>query len=175
MSDMNAIPSLSDLLSQNGNGGIAGNSLLRPQSSNREQSSGVSAANAAFLSGTGGTGNVSPISQDMAKAGLTSSNPAQANPSLSNNATSNAGVNMIAGSQKVDAPGFRDMFEGLIKGVHQKQLDAAGKKRDILLGKSDNIHEAMVSAQEAGVAFNLMIQVRNKLVDSYKELLRMRV
>ena len=47
--------------------------------------------------------------------------------------------------------------------------------QDLILGRSDNIHEAVVKSQEAGVAFNLMIEVRNKLVDSYKELMRMQV
>ena len=44
-----------------------------------------------------------------------------------------------------------------------------------MLGKSDIIHEATVAMQEAGVAFNLMLEIRNKLTDSYQTLLRMRV
>jgi flagellar hook-basal body complex protein FliE len=76
---------------------------------------------------------------------------------------------------RVTAPGFADMFEKFIKGVDRKKKVAASEVQDLILGKSDNIHEAMVKVQEAGVAFNLMIQVRNKLVDSYKELMRMQV
>ena len=76
---------------------------------------------------------------------------------------------------RVTAPGFADMFENFIKGVDRKKKVAKNEVQDLILGKSDNIHEAMVKVQEAGVAFNLMIQVRNKLVDSYKELMRMQV
>ena len=76
---------------------------------------------------------------------------------------------------RVTAPGFADMFEKFIKGVDRKKKIAKHEVQDLILGKSDNIHEAMVKVQEAGVAFNLMIQVRNKLVDSYKELMRMQV
>ena len=76
---------------------------------------------------------------------------------------------------RVTAPGFADMFEKFIKGVDRKKKVAKNEVQDLILGKSDNIHEAMVKVQEAGVAFNLMIQVRNKLVDSYKELMRMQV
>ena len=76
---------------------------------------------------------------------------------------------------RVTAPGFSQMFERFIKGVDHKKKVAKNEVQDLILGKSDNIHEAMVKVQEAGVAFNLMIQVRNKLVDSYKELMRMRV
>ena len=76
---------------------------------------------------------------------------------------------------RVTAPGFADMFERFIKGVDTKKKIAKNEVQDLILGKSDNIHEAMVKAQEAGVAFNLMVEVRNKLVDSYRELMRMQV
>ena len=67
------------------------------------------------------------------------------------------------------------------KGIFKPNLGKWKKKiskketQDLILGRSDNIHEAVVKSQEAGVAFNLMIEVRNKLVDSYKELMRMQV
>ena len=70
---------------------------------------------------------------------------------------------------------FAQMFEDFIKGVDQKKKISKQETQDQILGRSDNIHEAVVKSQEAGVAFNLMIEVRNKLVDSYKELMRMQV
>ena len=73
------------------------------------------------------------------------------------------------------APGFGDMLEGLVKGVDRKNKHAKQEVKDLILGKSDNIHEATVAMQEAGVAFNLMLEVRNKLTDSYQTLLRMNV
>ena len=76
---------------------------------------------------------------------------------------------------RVTAPGFAQMFEKFIQGVDQKKKISKKETQDLILGRSDNIHEAVVKSQEAGVAFNLMIEVRNKLVDSYKELMRMQV
>ena len=78
-------------------------------------------------------------------------------------------------TERVTAPGFAQMFEDFIKGVDQKKKISKRETQDLILGRSDNIHEAVVKSQEAGVAFNLMIEVRNKLVDSYKELMRMQV
>ena len=78
-------------------------------------------------------------------------------------------------TERVTAPGFAQMFENFIKGVDRKKKISYRETQDLILGRSDNIHEAVVKSQEAGVAFNLMIQVRNKLVASYKELMRMRV
>lgn len=78
-------------------------------------------------------------------------------------------------TDRVTAPGFAQMFEDFIKGVDQKKKISKRETQDLILGRSDNIHEAVVKSQEAGIAFNLMIEVRNKLVDSYKELMRMQV
>tara|TARA_B100002019_G_scaffold48713_1_gene41301 strand:+ start:3738 stop:4139 length:402 start_codon:yes stop_codon:yes gene_type:complete len=76
---------------------------------------------------------------------------------------------------RVTAPGFADMFERFVRGVDHKKKISAKETQDLILGRSDNIHEAVVKSEEAKVAFNLMIEVRNKLVDSYKELMRMQV
>ena len=84
-------------------------------------------------------------------------------------------IDKTSPTERVTAPGFAQMFEDFIKGVDQKKKISAKETQDLILGRSDNIHEAVVKSQEAGVAFNLMIEVRNKLVDSYKELMRMQV
>ena len=84
-------------------------------------------------------------------------------------------IDKTSPTERVTAPGFAQMFEDFIKGVDKKKKISAKETQDLILGRSDNIHEAVVKSQEAGVAFNLMIEVRNKLVDSYKELMRMQV
>jgi flagellar hook-basal body complex protein FliE len=84
-------------------------------------------------------------------------------------------LDRTAPTDRVTAPGFAQMFEKFIQGVDQKKKISAKETQDLILGRSDNIQEAVVKSQEAGVAFNLMIEVRNKLVDSYKELMRMQV
>ena len=100
-----------------------------------------------------------------------------AEPSVASPTGRAPGIPSIQGpaADRVTAPGFAQMFESFVKGVDHKKKVAKNEVQDLILGKSDNIHEAMVKVQEAGVSFNLMIQVRNKLVDSYKELMRMRV
>jgi flagellar hook-basal body complex protein FliE len=90
-------------------------------------------------------------------------------------ATGVTAIDKTSPTERVTAPGFAQMFENFIKGVDQKKKISKQETQDLILGRSDNIHEAVVKSQEAGVAFNLMIEVRNKLVDSYKELMRMQV
>ncbi|WP_404423676.1 flagellar hook-basal body complex protein FliE [Nibricoccus sp. IMCC34717] len=73
------------------------------------------------------------------------------------------------------AQGFGDVFENLVSAVDGKQKEAQSVTRDVLLGKTDNLHQSMIAMQEAGVAFQLMVEVRNKVVESYQELMRMPV
>lgn len=42
-------------------------------------------------------------------------------------------------------------------------------------GELDNIHEAMIAAQKADIALQLTMQIRNKVLDAYKEIMRMQI
>ncbi|MDP3068738.1 MAG: flagellar hook-basal body complex protein FliE [Opitutaceae bacterium] len=71
--------------------------------------------------------------------------------------------------------GFGQMFEGLVGTVEAKSANAQELTRKVLLGDSDQLHQGVIAMQEASVAFTMMVEVRNKLVESYQELMRMQV
>ena len=75
----------------------------------------------------------------------------------------------------VPTEGFTQMLDGLVATVDAKQAAAKDATRKVLLGDSDQLHQSVIAMQEAGVAFSLMVEVRNKLVESYQELMRMQV
>lgn len=86
------------------------------------------------------------------------------------------GISMpMPDSTATQPAGFGNIFENLVSAVDGKQKDAQALTRDVLLGKTDNLHQSMIAMQEAGVAFQLMVEVRNKVVESYQELMRMPV
>ena len=87
------------------------------------------------------------------------------------------GISMpAAGETSATQPGgFGSVFEKLVSSVDGKQKEAQAVTRDVLLGNTDNLHQSMIAMQEAGVAFQLMVEVRNKVVESYQELMRMPV
>lgn len=76
---------------------------------------------------------------------------------------------------KTEGGSFSDLIGGLVNEVNAKQNAADVEARHLMLGESDNIHRSMISMQEAGLAFSLLVEVRNKLVESYQELMRMPV
>ena len=71
--------------------------------------------------------------------------------------------------------GFTNFLEKAVGEVDSKLKSAEAEKTQVLTGETTNLHQAVIAMQEAGVAFSLMIEVRNKLVESYQELMRIQV
>ena len=70
---------------------------------------------------------------------------------------------------------FGDFLKESIKEVNQLQNEADKSMTDFATGQTKNIHEVMMSVQKADLSFKLMQQIRNKLVDAYREVMRMGV
>lgn len=70
---------------------------------------------------------------------------------------------------------FGNIIGDLVKEVDAKGKVAAAETNKLLLGETDNIHQSMIAMQESGLAFTMLVEVRNKLVQSYQELMRMPV
>lgn len=85
------------------------------------------------------------------------------------------GISNTPSGAPVQPGGFGNVFEQMVSSVDTKQDQAQALTRDVLLGRNDNLHQSMIAMQEAGVAFQLMVEVRNKVVESYQELMRMPV
>ena len=86
------------------------------------------------------------------------------------------GLGNIGGAQATPpAEGFGKVLDGLVSMVENKQASAQAVTRQVLLGDSGQLHQSVIAMQEASVAFSMMVEVRNKLVDSYQELMRMQV
>ena len=81
----------------------------------------------------------------------------------------------IAGNDATQAGGFSSLFDQLVDTVDAKQSEASQLTRQVLLGQTDQLHQSVIAMQEASVAFSMMVEVRNKLVESYQELMRMPV
>ena len=79
------------------------------------------------------------------------------------------------GPGAVQGAGFGEVLNQFVGEVNQKQLDSTQAVNDLLAGKEVPLHQAMIAMQEAGVAFQLMVEVRNKLLEGYQELMRMQI
>jgi len=70
---------------------------------------------------------------------------------------------------------FGNFLDQAVGEVDGKMRNAASEQAKVLTGETNNLHQAMIAMQEASTAFSLMVEVRNKLVESYQEIMRMQV
>ncbi len=70
---------------------------------------------------------------------------------------------------------FADTLKDSIQQVNQLQKDADVKMQQLATGKTDNIQDVMIAAEKADIGLRLMMQVRNKIVDGYQEIMKMQV
>lgn len=99
-------------------------------------------------------------------AALSLNNPARINPSVGG---VGAAVPGAAGDQK----SFGNLLGDLVDKVDGLQKDANTAIQDVVTGKVTDVHQVAVKVQEAGVAFDLMVGVRNRLMEAYQELIKM--
>ena len=70
---------------------------------------------------------------------------------------------------------FGSLLGKFIQDVNTKQTNAADAVASLQSGGNVSLHQAVIAMEEASVSFQLMVEVRNKLLDAYQELMRMQV
>jgi len=70
---------------------------------------------------------------------------------------------------------FQNTLKNLVNDVDQMQKTAEESSRRMLTGQVEDVHQVMVAMEEAQTSFQLMMEIRNKLVEAYKEVMRMQV
>ena len=71
-------------------------------------------------------------------------------------------------------PSFEDRLKGALAEVNAKQEGADATVQSVIEGKT-GIHEGMLALQEADIAMKAMLQVRNKVISAYNEVMKMQV
>ena len=79
------------------------------------------------------------------------------------------------GADTAAPAGFDRLVTGLIKEVSAKQTAAGAAVNGLLSGQNVSLHQTMIAMEEASISLQLMVEVRNKLLESYQELMRMQV
>lgn len=87
------------------------------------------------------------------------------------------GLKSEAESQKqsVESGNLSRTFEKLLQDVNQQQLNAEAKQVELLVTDNKDIHGTMLALEKADLSLRLMLQIRNKLVSAYEEVMRMQV
>lgn len=76
---------------------------------------------------------------------------------------------------KSNGPSFSDTLSEAIGNVNELQKASDQAIQNLATGKTDNVAEVMVAAEKADIALKVMVQVRNKIIDAYQEIMKMQV
>jgi flagellar hook-basal body complex protein FliE len=81
----------------------------------------------------------------------------------------------VTGGKTEPGPSFTDLLTQGVKDVDQSSKAADKAGTELATGRTDNLHETMLAATQAELSFNLMVQLRNKALEAYSEIMRMPV
>jgi flagellar hook-basal body complex protein FliE len=88
--------------------------------------------------------------------------------------TSLSGVSPSAATPKASGA-FESVFADAIKKVESFQANAEHTLNQFLSGEGEEIHKVALAAEQADLSFQLFLQVRNKVVAAYQEVMRMQI
>jgi flagellar hook-basal body complex protein FliE len=84
----------------------------------------------------------------------------------------------VAGAAKgaqESAGGFQQFLASALDQTVKLQSQAGEATQQFLTGEADDLHKVMIAQEKAGLAFQLTLQVRNKMVEAYQEVMRMQI
>ncbi len=79
------------------------------------------------------------------------------------------------GAPAADGASFIETLSESIQKVNELQKEADQAIENLATGESNSVHGAMIAVSKADTAFRLTMQVRNKMVEAYQEVMRMQV
>ena len=80
----------------------------------------------------------------------------------------------IQGKEK-SGTAFGDILKDAISTVNELQKQSDQEIQKFMTGESQDVHNAVMAMQKADLSFQMMMQVRNKIVQAYQEIMRMQV
>lgn len=85
----------------------------------------------------------------------------------------NSGVN--SSTTKAQGTTFADFLNNALSEVNKLQLESESLNEAFAMGKIDNLHQVTIAAEKADIALQFTMQIRNKILDAYQEIMRMQV
>lgn len=84
-----------------------------------------------------------------------------------------SGLSGASGSQETGGASFADRLKEFAQEVNQGQVEAEHMATEYAAGRNDDIHGTMLTMQKADITLHLFANIRNRVVEAYKEIARM--
>jgi flagellar hook-basal body complex protein FliE len=89
--------------------------------------------------------------------------------------SSSPSIKIADTSQREKEGNFGEMLKDAIGEVNKLQQNADQAVEELATGSSKDIHNTMIALEKAEISFHLMMQIRNKIIGAYQEIMRMQV
>ena len=76
---------------------------------------------------------------------------------------------------QAESASFGETLKQFLSDVNQLQLEANEQMQKLAAGEVENLHDVMIAVEKANVSFELLMEIRNKILEAYQELMRMQV
>ncbi len=70
---------------------------------------------------------------------------------------------------------FAELLKEAINEVSKVEKNADEEIKKVVTGEEKNIHKTLIAVEKADLSFQLMMEIKNKLMDAYQELMRTRI
>jgi flagellar hook-basal body complex protein FliE len=77
--------------------------------------------------------------------------------------------------RREDATGFKESLSQSVREIDGLQKEANQAIETMAAGEPKDVHEVMIAMEKAGISLRLMVQVRNKIMAAYEEIMRLQV
>lgn len=89
------------------------------------------------------------------------------------NSVASSAPTAAAPSSKVS--GFGDLLSGMVNQANDQQINADTAMEKLVTGEESNFQDVALSMAKADISFQFVMEIRNRLIDSYQEIMRMQV
>ena len=87
---------------------------------------------------------------------------------------SNSGVSNTGKTDSIESS-FADYLKSALNKASDLEKEATALTESFAAGNTDNIHQVLIAAEKADVALQFTMQIRNKIMDAYTEIMRMQI
>lgn len=77
--------------------------------------------------------------------------------------------------RKQEGPSFAEQVKNALEVVNDLQVEADRITQQYFAGQVQDLHQVMIAAEKADLALQLTVQIRNKIIEAYKEISRMQI
>lgn len=84
-----------------------------------------------------------------------------------------SGLSKTVAEPEKDGDSFGDFLSNAIDSVNSLQMDAAEAQDKLVRGEAADLHQVMIAAEKAGISFDLLLEIRKKLLEAYSDIIRM--